>query len=225
MGINDFSKAPIQDEVDFANLPEQFGASQPPPQPGAFRFRLPKPLPDAAFDKVNSETYGERAKVKFDDNAPLLIVQSPKSVYNGEPFNTTITNVPRPRDKEKKVIASDWDYLNQALGFVSRPKSNWEYCTALQAKAGEGAEFNADIEWSWQCRADRPARFSDGQGGRGEQTNAETGQPQLGCGRRYYQNKVSKVQDEAGESVFPLYIACECGADIRAFANLSRFRK
>jgi hypothetical protein len=225
MGINDFSKAPIQDEVDFANLPEQFGASAPPPQPGAFRFRLPNPLPDSAFSKVVSEQYGERAKVKFDDSCPLLVVQSPKSVHNGEPFNTTITNVPRPRDKEKKILASDWDYLNQALGFVSRPKSNYEFITTLVKKAAEGGEFNADIEWSWQCRGDKPARFDDGQGARVELADENTGQPKLGCGTRYYQNKVDKVAGENGELVYPLYITCQCGAAIRAFANLSRFRK
>lgn len=220
MSLNDFSTAPLNDGVDFANLPEQMGSFAPPPPPGPYRFAL-SPLSAANFDKVQSPDYGERAKVKFDQSAPLVIKQSLAGAHDNEPFQTTITNTPRKRGKgDTAPVASDWDYLNQALKIPVRPTTNRAYCETLLAESQKRAEFGADLEWSWSCNPNRDAYFDDGQGGQATALNAATGANIQGCGARYYQGAVAKV-----DGAYPLRLQCAtCGASVRAFANLTRFR-
>lgn len=218
MGLNDLSTAPIQDAVDVANLPEQFGGSSPLPQPGPYRWAL-SPLSDASFEPVDSPDYGPRVRVRFDESSPLVIVQSVGGEHNGEPFQTQLTNVPRRRGKAADApIASDWDYLNKALGHTARPATNKAYATQLMADASERKQFSSDLEWTWNCNKNRPARFDNGQGGAEEVVDA-MGQKTMGCGQKYYESSVPKV-----EGKFPRTITCQCGASVRAFANLTRFR-
>lgn len=220
MSLKDLSTAPLTDEVDFANMPEAFGTSAPPPPPGDYRFALPKTLGDANFDEVVSEQYGKRVKVVFNDAAPLKIVQSVGAIHDGEPFKTSLSNIPRARNKEKTLIFSDWDQLNQALGEAERPKGNLQYAQTLLKHAAAEDTFAATMEWSWGCNDKRAARFDDGNGGTTEVTREGETEPAKGCGRKYYQSVVQKVNGE-----FPLRIACECGASIRAFGNLTKLRK
>ena len=213
---------PLKDEVDFNNLPEQGRGAYPDPPPvGAYRFQLPAGLSLANFDEVQSTDYGKRVSVRFKDDQPLVIVQSAASKHDGEPFQTSISNVPRERGKKGSgVFASDWDYLNQALGEKKRPATNKAYIDALIVKsnAAGGSTFGADVEYSWSCNDQRPAYFDDGQGGTAKAVG-DDGEEKKGCGKKYYQGTVSKV-----EGAFPVRITCECGATIRAFGNLTRFR-
>jgi hypothetical protein len=208
-------------DVGFDQMPE-FGAFTPPPQPGGYRFRLPVKL-GTAWDTVATDKYGQRVRLQLDQDAPLTIVQSPKGDLNGEPFQTNLSNVPRPRGKDK-LLVSDLDLLLRALALahpeiavtIKRPTNNPEYIKAVQAYAGK--EFGADVEWSWYCNPKRPIYIPDGQGG-----SVEHPDKQPGCGARYYQKDVDKIEGE-----YPLRITCTtatCGAVVRAFANLGTFRK
>lgn len=219
----------IEGVESFEDLQEQ-RAFAPPPAPGTYRFELP---PAAAlvnvFDVVQTDK-GQRIKAQFKGDAPLKIVQSPGKALDGEPFSTTITNVERKRDRQGLVIASDMDYLLKGLGETVKAKTNKQYGDALVKHAG--ATFTADVEWSWSCNDRRPAYFEavDEQGQPSGQfgpmddpTSALEGEDagkRAGCGRRYYASDVPKVDGQ-----FPLRITCECGASVRAFANLTRFRK
>jgi hypothetical protein len=150
----------------------------------------------------------------FDQEAPLVIVQSPGKVYDGEEFQYRISNVPRERTKEK-ILVSDMDLLLRALGETARPKSNKAYAQALQKYAGK--EFGATVEFSYRCSDQREAYFEDGTGGQ------QKVEGRMGCGNRYYQRDVAKV-----EGVQPVRITCsnpECGASVRAFPNLAGFTK
>ncbi len=218
MGLNDLSTKPVKDEVDFHNLPEQFGGSTPPLPPGSYRFKLSKLGPDN-FDKAESAEYKDRMKVLFNDAAPLEVVQSLGNKHNGEPFKTQLSNIPRARNKDRTVFASDVDYLLQALGVKERPKSARGYADVLMAKSLEGAEFTADIEWSWHSNENKAARFPQ-EGGRLEEVAGEDGQPLKGSGERWYQKDVPKQED----GTFPLYVTDANGASVRAFGNLTRFR-
>lgn len=212
MSLNDLSAAPLQDAVDVNNLPEQYGGGQPFLQPGNALFEL-SPLSVENFDKVDSDEYGERVKVKFDQNAPLVIRQSVGGKYDNQPFVTTLTNVPRKRGKDADApIAADWDYLNQALKIEGRPKTNREYATKLMEKAAARTQFRAKIGASWNCRKDRNIYMPDGAGGYQEMD-------QLGCGVRKYEKDVKKVNGE-----FPERVECECGAHVRGFNGLENFR-
>lgn len=197
---------------ELADLPE-FGTFKQPPQPGAYRFKLPGDL-SAIYEPIDTPNLKPTTRVRaiFDRDHPLLIVQSPGNKVNGEPFETRISNVERPRGKDKSVIASDWDYLLRGLGFKAKPANNTEYVKALQAQAGK--EFGADLSYSWKCSQDRNIRVRDAQGAVQEVEGTK------GCNASYYQKDVSK--NENGE--IPYEIQCTCGALLRAFANLDNIR-
>ncbi len=206
---------------DLGALPEQMGGWSPPPQPGTFRFALPaaKLLTEENFEEYETEA-GKFLRMIFNNDAPLTITQAPKGREDhvGEPFLNRLSTQPRKRGKgDDAPLASDAAYLIRALGETDRPSSPKAWAACILKHAGE--EFTADIEWSWYCNPKRNIYTADGEGGRMEVEDKQ------GCKARYYQdNQVKK-----GEEGYPLEIDCggndgECGALVRAFANLTRFK-
>lgn len=198
--------------TDFDDIPENLGRSFPdPPQPGKYRFKFPTKM-GAIWQAVASTNYGQRINAIFAGDSALTIVQSPAGAKDGEEFETRVSNVPRERGKEK-VLVSDMDLLLRGLGVTKRPKTNKEYAEALMKFAGK--DFGATLELSWRCRDDKEIYVDDGQGGTAKVDG------KMGCGNRYYQRDVPKV-----EGVYPIRITCsnaECNANIRAFANLGDY--
>ena len=191
-----------------------FGTFTPPPPPGAYRFKLPQDM-SAIWDvfDVADKNPPQRVKAIFDRDHPLLITQSPQAKSNGEPFETRLTNNERARGKDKAVVASDFDYLLRACGQKVKPRSNREYMTAVQQQGGK--EFGADLRYSWRCSPDRDIRVRDGQG------QVQVIENKKGCGESYYQEDVPRTA--TGE--VPYEIVCgNCGALLRAFANLDNIR-
>lgn len=221
--LNDLNlKNEALEGADFDNIPENLGQSfQDPPQPGKYRFKLPANM-GTCWAVVETEKHGQRINAVLADSAALTIVQSPNGgQHNGEDFSYRISNVPRERTKEK-ILVSDMDLLLRALGETKRPVTNKAYAQALQKHAGE--EFTAEVEFSYQCNPKRDAYFDDGNGGQAKAADpSSTSGSRLGCGTRYYQKDVPKV-----DGVQPVRITCgnpECGASVRAFPNLSGFKK
>lgn len=216
--LKDLGNEAIGEAQDLAGLPEQFGGQYPdPPQPGDYAFRLPALSQlQTAFDTVDSAK-GKRVKVLFRDGAELVITQSPGGQLNGETFSTQLTNVERRRGKEGPE-ASDWDYLLAALDpKAKKPTDNKGYIVALQQHPAK--EFKAAIEWNWSCNPEKPIRVDMGENGIVVQNGENGTELKKGCGKRYYQKDVDKV-----EGKYPREISCECGAILRGFANLTRFR-
>lgn len=205
-------------DVDFDNLPEQFGGGRELLTPGSYRFRLPstKDL-QVVWDKFIASV-GERINAIFNNEHPLIIVQSPGGTMNDQPYQTRISNVERARGKEK-IQVSDMDYLLKALGFTGKkPTTNAAYAAALVQFGGK--EFGGDIEWSWYCNDKKNIWAEDGQGGTKEIEG------HLGCGTRYYMKDVPK---DPTTGLYPERIICQgnngqCGASVRAFDQISRFR-
>jgi hypothetical protein len=194
-----------------ADLPD-FGSFEPPPQPGPFRFKLPMDLA-SVYDVFDATGLGQRVRVIFDREHPLLITQSLGGKYNGHPFQTRLSNQERNRGKKGSgVVASDWDYLLRALGVKDKPTSNRGYIEALKAQAGK--EFGADLRYSWRCGEDRDIRVKDAAGA------TQVVEGHKGCGESYYQEDVPKGAD----GVTPYEITCQCGALLRAFANMDNLR-
>src|SRR5882757_9457219 len=77
---------------DLADLPD-FGSFRTPPQPGPFRFKLPTDM-SAIWDvyDVPAMSPPQRIRAQFDRDHPLLIVQSVNKKYDGEPFETRLSN-------------------------------------------------------------------------------------------------------------------------------------
>ena len=209
----------LKDEVlptsgqDLDDLPT-FGSFTPPPPPGAYRFQLPSDL-GTIWDLFDTpeKTPPQRVKASFDRDHPLLIVQSPQGKSNNEPFETRLTNNERKRGKGGEVTASDMDYLLRALGEKQKPKNNREYMQVVQRHAGK--QFGADLRYSWRCSKDRDIRARDQAG------QVQVIEGKKGCGEAYYQEDVPKNAD----GQVPYEIQCgNCGALLRAFANLDNLR-
>ena len=241
--LNDLGGEALNDGLDYGNLPDQGGAPRPFFQPGAYRFAF-SPLTAANFKAVQSEKFGTRVNVRFDGNAPLVVRQSPKGEMDGMPYETSLSNVPRNRAKkgQPEQLASDLDYLNRALGVAARPASNAAYAQTLidysqpipvEGGAPVAREFGADIEVSYSCNDKKDAYFAVSQvDDQGQPTGEVDYQRQpvdgagaegpfkQGCGTRIYQGKVTP---ENGR--YPERVTCGgCGASLRGFGNLTRFR-
>lgn len=214
MDLNKFSTTAQTDEVDFNNLPAQMGSFPDPPPPGSYRFEIPKSLSVANMDEDPNPDDPKKPffYVKFDQNAPLQIVQSLGSKHDGEPFQTRISARPRKRGKEDDAPkVSDLSYLAQALGATTRPLSNKAWAEYLLTQAGK--TFGADLEYGYYCNPKKNI-YAEGEGGAVQEVEG-----QAGCGQRYYQKDVDKVN-----GVQPVRVQCQCGASLRANANLQRFR-
>lgn len=225
------------DTTDFANMPDQMGGAFPdPPYPGAYRLQLPNAQAmQSIWDLVDYEgegvkNPGKRIVAKFNSDAPLVIVQSAGGAMDGEPWQTRISNVERRRGKKDDPTApfvSDMDYLlRDAFGVETKPKTNMAYAQALTQFAGK--DFGVDISWSWRCDPKKNIRVED-ETAAGGYKEVE-GQP--GCGNKWYEQDITKSgllvladpEKPEGRKVFPLRITCPCGANVRAFANIERFR-
>jgi hypothetical protein len=201
--------------AEFDQIPENLGQSFPdPPQPGKYRFKAASNL-TGQIAPVKTEKYGTRINLIFDQDAPLTIIQSPAKASDGEEFYYRISNVPRERTKEH-ILISDMDILLRALGVSKKPTGNVDYAkAAIGALAGK--EFGATVEFSYRCSDQREAYFDDGQGGQ------QRVEGRMGCGSRWYQRDVPKVDGQQ-----PVRITCtnpDCGASVRAFPNLTGFTK
>ncbi len=221
----------VGEALDYSTMQDQFGGFTPPPQPGSYRFRLPKDLTSIweVFDHAKGNPPGKRIRAQFDDAHPLTIIQSPGGVEDGNPFSTSITNAERKRGKSDDPNAqfiSDMDYLNRdVFGLTAKPVGgNRGYADEFAKHAN--AEFGADVEWNWFCNPKKDIYTDNGQGGLSEVPGTK------GCGTSYYQKDIkdggmmvpSDPENPNSPKVFPLRIECSCGANVRAFANLVRFR-
>src|ERR1019366_4168052 len=203
-------------DANFDDIPESLGQEfKDPPQPGKYRFMLPKDM-SAIWAKVDSTEHGERINALFEDDAELAIAQVPEGSATtvGETFRTRISNIPRARTKEK-ILVSDMALLLRALGETATPKTNKAFAQALMKYAGK--TFGATIEYSYHCNPKKDVYMADEAGGQ------QKVEGKLGCNARYYQKDVAKVG-----GLQPMKVTCgnpECGASIRGFANLTGFTK
>lgn len=199
-------------ELAYEDAPE-FGGFAEPPQPGPKRFRIPADL-SRVWEVYDVDGKGQRLRAKFDQDAPFVITQSTFPSEVNETFETRISNQERPRGKDKQYEVSDMDYLLKGLGETARPKGNRAYIDTLKKYAGK--EFAAEVTFSFSCRKDKNIRVLDAAGKANEVENHP------GCGKKYYQKDIASLKN--GEGKYPTSINCECGANLRAFANLENFR-
>lgn len=182
---------------------------QEPPQPGAYRFKIPGNV--TTCYEVFDSPKGQRIRAIFDKEHPLTITQAKDPKVIGEIFVTRLSSLERARGKDKSVEASDLDYLLRAKGERARPTTQRGYIEALNKYAG--TDFGADVTYSWSCNSERDIYTKDGE-------KSVKVEGTKGCGKKYYQRDVQKNPD----GTTPVEIQCDCGAVIRAFANLDNFR-
>ncbi len=208
-------------------LPEQFGSFAPPPQPGGYRVRMPQPGPlSESFEKMDTKR-GERIFVSLRDDAALYIEQSPGGRYDQQTMSTRISNAERKRGKAEDSLASDLDYLLQVTKFPGkRPKFGDNAAAAEAFIACAAKSFGIDWEYQYSCNDTKAIRVEDPNNGVLVLDGQEGRADQKGCGKRYYQGDVDRVPNEKnGTMEFPNEITCECGAILRAFGQIARFRE
>ena len=227
-------------------IPEEL-SFRAPPLPGSYRFRLPTAIGNC-FDVLDVAQRDEKGEVVLiaDPEKPgqtkpatyqrinlildgvngLVIEQAPPgSEVVGEPFSTRISNAERNRYVGKglpMVKVSDMTYLLRALAPDARPRTNQEFLDVCLATL-PGKQFGADVEWNGYCNPTRDAEFAfqDEAGATIYQTYKDEGQAEnrKGCGKRVYSNKWP--HDETGYSERG---QCECGAWLRPFGQLARYK-
>lgn len=202
------------------DMPE-FGGFSAPPQPGPYRFRLPSDL-TKVWDVFDVTSKGQRVKMVFDRDNPLLIIQSFDGKSNGDTFQTRLSNMERKRGKDGPEL-SDLDYLLKALEptRTDRPKSNKAYIESLKGHGGK--EFAGDISYNYSCNEQKKIRAYVG-----EQLQELD---KMGCGWRYYTGtgtpnpaKKTGYVGKQADGTYPTEVTCQCGAVLRAFANLDNIR-
>lgn len=220
---------------DWSKVPEQIGSRRPPLQPGPYRFALPNAAAiSECFDTVEAEIDGKQATrvvAILRDAAALTVIQAPQRYGDrvGEQWGTRISNVERRRGKDAPM-ASDMDYVLQVLAPKDpRPRTNREYLTQFE-KVAPGREIGGDIEWNWRCDTKRHIRVADPNNeGKTLELNGENGtDARMGCGNKYYQRDVPKVDKDGNENTpgaeYPRTVDCQCGAILFANENISNFK-
>lgn len=221
---------------DWANLPEQIGSRKPPLYPGPYRFKFAKAAAlSECFDTFETEINGAkvtRVALLLRDDAAMTVIQAPQKYSDrvGETWGTRLSNAERKRGKgDDAPMASDLDYVLKAIAPAeARPKTNRQYAELFQKVAPE-KEMGADVEWNWRCDAGKPVRVPDeANEGKTVALDGENGrEKRMGCGSKYYQKDVEKVDkdgnaDPSGE--YPRAIDCQCGSILFANENLQNFR-
>jgi hypothetical protein len=218
----DYRKLELKDDVptktDYENIPEQRGGGAPLIPPGRYGFEIPKNVADAWA--TQDATVGQRVRVKFDRDHPLVLVKAVKKSDEpliGEVWEGGISNAERNRARkgDPERLVSDMTYLlRDGLGSTGRPSKNREFIEEFNKFAG--AQFTADNEWSASCN-EKNTRYIlvDGQA-------IEDPDGRKGCGTRVYQ---SDLQRDAEGYYLERQNCPKCGASIRCFQNLTRFGK
>lgn len=186
----------------------------------------------------------ERLQLKFDRNAPLVVVGG---AHDGVPMTATITSNPRPRGK-KADLSTPWIsdlamLVVNSLQDPRRPVEIGHYQQILPAYAGRVVRLETGL--TAQCRPDKVRyiqTYVPGPNGQPE-IDPSTGRPKVttvqdpsgkkGCGKRYY---TSDFANPAGG--FDTAIACTCGTptpaeaaagyrpvvvELRGFEQIERF--
>ena len=205
--------------VDHENIPDEPGGYTPTPPPGTYRFRLPADLRDVweGFEATIKEQKVPRIRALLEGVNSLTITHSKTGAQTGDSFRTRISNAERLRNKAQDLYASDMLYLLRALGEEGPWPNNKAYAESLIKHAS--AEFEANIEWSAWCNKNKGVRVqqTDEEGN----TTLVVNEEQMGCGARVYQRDIP--QDENNN--FVEQFGCpDCGAVLRAFANLGQFK-
>jgi hypothetical protein len=235
-------------------LPEELGQFREAVQPGSYRFQLPPSVDDCFGDPIEvavrdaagnvipdpkkagqvdpqtGQPYilkKQRIQLVFERECALIILQSPKGRYDGEPFSYRISNVERnrPAGKGIKIAVADLTYLLRAFDARVALRTNEEFVRAA-AQLLAGRQFGADVEWQGYCNPTKDVYFKfPGEAGaevyepakrEGEAENAK------GCGKRYYMSKWPR--DPKDSTLYAARLACECGAFLLPNVSLVRFR-
>ncbi len=213
--LNDLSlNAETIDDVDVETVPT-FAGSNPVPQPGLYKFRLPTPqVIFNCFEKEQTSDQGERIRAIFAGEASL------KNETLNQFYDARISNRTRAITlKSGEVVkVSDMAQLLRVLESIPDTTSNVGYGNAL-VRCGTKA-FIAEHTITANCSKTRDI-YKAGAVVPGKK----------GCGAKYAQDAYVPKNGPAVQAIpkdgekFQLRFACKCGAELRCWGQLRGFRK
>lgn len=233
-------------EVDMETMPEESAGFRPTPYPGEYAFQLPgemdyeERIVDAKDVEGNKITGSDgqfkknkRLVTVFGDGHELKLLEAtPENQdFVGESLKYRVANAEYRYGKEKALV-SEMGFLLRSLGEVlPKGADNIAWAKAI-AKHALG-RFRATVEWDAFCDAEKKRYIYDEQQGK----NIEDSM--AGCGQRYGQRaytkadgtkvvqipKVNEAQpDGSFIERFSETISCGCGAAVRCFPRLKKYR-
>lgn len=171
-------------EIDFANLPEQFGIRTPIPQPGAgYVFRMPSITQDDDNWIANLQNGDSQPRIgySFNDGKELVLLALPGTTEGvGNPVRFRLTNIERKFDEAKSAASPMAHLFAHSFSLDLTGKKNVDYVKALLAISGMA--FGATVNWTARCSPDRDIyRPEDEENG----VQAGVVEGHKGCGQRY----------------------------------------
>jgi hypothetical protein len=220
--------------VDYDHIPDERGGGFiVPPYPADYVFKLPGDM-NTVWDVFEDGEGKQWVSTVFDDDNPLVITTAKDPAVVGTNLHVRINNKPRVRSKKENISVSDMVYLIRVLDPTARPgagvkdqaKLNEAFVAEMKKHAGK--EFLAAEVWTANCSPKRDAYFPVVDPQTGQQTTATEkhenpdapGSFVQGCDKRYYMGDWPK--DESGRYYDSRM--CTCGAVLRPFPSLERYR-
>lgn len=244
MSINDLQfKDEVEDQIPAdGQLPELGSYTPPLPPDKEYMVRIPAnieqliSLKDVTQDKGKpTEVTRQRVFVKFDKANPLVILGGD---HDGHPIMTTISNIPRPRGKDKIPVSDMAYFLIDGCHLTVAPKTPKDWVDALLRAANLTAKIRSGR--TGQCRDDQDIYIEsvivDPESGQQSVSYQEV-QGMKGCGKRYYTSAFrlpSGVYVERlactgkrkfADPVSQIVTEVQCGASIRGFDGVDRWLK
>jgi hypothetical protein len=205
-------------ETDFENIPEEGKAFAPNlPAQESYTFSLP----DVFEAELITTKRGQRIRIVFNEESPLTVVSSRGDFANGQTWQGSINNAEQNRARygEPEVLVPDLLYLIRVFDPAAKPKTNKDYIEAIKKLAGK--TFVAENTWTSWCNKNKTI-YIDGENGQAQ----EDPEGRQGCGANYKSySRGEKCIPRNAEGDYQERFPCKCGASLRAFQNLRRFRK
>lgn len=233
-------------EVDMEHMPEESAGFRPTPFPGDYAFQLPGDMDyeeriidakDAEGNKImnpdNTPKKLKRLVTLFGDGHELKIIEAtPENQdFVGESVRYRVSNSEYRYGKDKELV-SEMGFVLRALGeTLPKGATNVQWGEAI-AKHALG-HFRATLEWDAFCDSERKRYVYDEQQAKNIEDNM------AGCGQRYGQRayakndgtkviQIPKVQEAQPDGSFlerfSESIKCGCGAAVRCFPRLRKYR-
>jgi hypothetical protein len=239
VSINDLQ---FRDEVEDGQVPAdgklpEISTYVPNLKPGKYMAKIPDNVAQLIVLKDHQDTEGapikQRVAVKFDKANPVLIMGGES---DGHPLTAYVSNVPRPRGKEKIPVSDLAYYLVHACGLQVNPRTPKEWADAIARTGGLIVPIEVGIQAN--CDKERDVYVDEVTADPLDPTKTSVTSKQVaglkGCGKRYYTRDFHKggaYQDRilcAGQVEMPdpvtgTTIKIACGASIRGFNQIDRW--
>jgi hypothetical protein len=239
--INDLQ---FRDEVEDGQVPSdgklpEISSYVPNLPPAKYVVKIPENIAQLITLKDHQEEEGgpvkQRVILKFDKNNPVVIMGGE---HNEHPLTGYVSNIPRPRGKEKIPVSDMAYYLVDACGLQVNPRTPKEWVDAV-ARTG-GLLVPIEVGLQARCDVERDVYVDEIVSDPLDPSKSSVTSKEVpglkGCGKRYYTRDFYKGgayqdripctgQRKMTDPATGQEITVGCGASIRGFNQIERWLK